>query len=296
MPAVATGCLMQSIDDLQESYTPLGDKVRKIYRGPTEWQETDALKRWLPRGEFQGDIGACNAFTTGKIWQACAAMLGLTPVKLSYNAMYWALNGGRSYSAGTLPEESLQYMLKIGCPLLSDRQPRIAHRNTPLNAEERAQAQDYRFDEAHLCDGVDEIVSAIMAGFYVDGGIMWFDTDGRVAPDGRLPVRGYSRWGPGGHSVVFWGVKNFPTPGEHGGYRLEAGPHVAISNHHGDSDCEPFTFANGSRVRPGPWGLDGIGYIPLARLAEGARMFAFWALRGVRIPAAPIPTPNFPEE
>jgi len=260
-----------------------------------------SLLDFVPRGKFQDGVGACNIYTTGKAFQACTKMQGGPSVDVSYAAVYWDLNRTNDPGQGTLPEDSLKYMLEKGIPLASQETPELTQRRFNLTPAQRKDALKYRFNDAYLLNrnnGGLSACDAIMKGYLADGGIWWYDTDSYVSKDGRLPAvgRNIRSFSPGGHSVIFGSLKWFDEGGQvNAGGRmvnLESGLHIGFNNHHGDDECKPFTFPNGATVTP-RWGLNGCGYIPMSRVTAGMKVFAWWALKDVFRFWGDLPTPTF---
>lgn len=148
----------------------------------------------LPSARDQNGYGMCNASATAAALEICRAYRGLAPVYLSGGDLYGRINGGRDQ--GSLLEDGLAEAMKNGiasvdvCPYLQWQ------REAPGAAQDRKR---FRVLEAFLCPTFDHCMSAVLCGFQLISGIMWY---GNYKPDqdGWLPIRGSGS--AGGHAVV----------------------------------------------------------------------------------------------
>lgn len=150
----------------------------------------------LPPVHDQDGIGQCNADATTGMGEYQRSAQGLPYIELSAADLYDRINGGSD--RGSLLEDALGEMMKNGvgtaatCGTLWKREMKRA------TAEERSR---FKFLEVYLCPTFDHIMSALMSGFAVNSGILWYDNfnpDG----DGFLPARGSGQ--PGGHSTMLY--------------------------------------------------------------------------------------------
>jgi C1A family cysteine protease len=193
-----------------------------------KWQPTD-LSTYMSPVKDQDGIGACNAFDTIYVAEACRTIQGLPRVTLSPGYLYGNINGG--VDEGSTLEDAMHWMMTNGtCPATTVSE--LDWRSRPQVAAQ--EAQKYRVLEAFLCPTFGHMASAIQCGFIVSAGVMWYEN---YTPDseGWLPSRGRGQngghaicrcslverngaWGLGGPNSwgVSWGVNGYFTMPESG--------------------------------------------------------------------------------
>lgn len=148
---------------------------------------------FLPYTHDQNGVGQCNADASVTAAEFCRAVQGLPMIKLSAADLYAQINGGADN--GSLLEDGIKAMMETGvgtaekCGTLWKR-----GQYTPANASERAK---FRVKEAYLCPTFDHCYSAVMQGFALISGVMWF-SNYNPQSNGLLP-RGSG--GAGGHAI-----------------------------------------------------------------------------------------------
>jgi len=180
-------------------YVP--DKVPIIPKD--QWEPVD-LVEWLPPVKDQNGIGACNAFATVEVAETCRAVQGLTYLKLSPGYLYGCINGQQDQ--GSMLEDAMAWMVNHGT-CLSSTTPDLAWRKNQWGANSAAEAGKYRFLECYVCpEGVDLIasmVSALMDGFVLDTGALWYNSYNPDKTTGRLPKQ--KKGLAGGHAFCVYG-------------------------------------------------------------------------------------------
>ncbi len=155
-----------------------------------------SLAQWTPPIKDQDGIGACNAFDTVSVIEACRAQEGLEYVKLSPGYLYGNINGQQDN--GSMLEDALQWMISHGTvPALLVGELDWRQSQWPNTAAEAA--KPFRMVEAYWCPTFDHLASALQQGFFVSDGVDWypnFTPDG----DGWLPAAGRGR--SGGHALM----------------------------------------------------------------------------------------------
>lgn len=152
----------------------------------------------LPYVHDQDGVGQCNCDATCAVLECMMLRQGLSPEKLvplSAGDLYDRINGG-SDNGSSLEDGIVE--AKKGVASVQSCGTNIWHRGwrSPSAGTERPM---YRLDEAFLCPTFDHCMSAVIMGFPLVSGIMWYDMykpDG----DGWLPRNGR---GPGGGHAVF---------------------------------------------------------------------------------------------
>lgn len=150
---------------------------------------------FLPPVHNQNGVGQCNASTTTLLAEYLRARQGLPYVRLSAADLYHRINGGTD--RGSLLEDALAEMLANGvgtvdsCGYLWKN----GSWKGPASAAERAR---YRFLEVYECPTFDHCMSAVLCGFGVNTGILWYDNYTPDA-DGWLPRPGGRA---GGHAIM----------------------------------------------------------------------------------------------
>lgn len=149
---------------------------------------------FLPPVHDQDGIGQCNADATAGMTEFARALAGQPFVQLSAADLYHRINGGRDQ--GSLLEDAMQELTARGigtaatCGTLWDR----AFRPAP-----EAERLRFRALEVWLCPNFDCVMSAILSGFAVNSGILWY-ANYRPDAEGWLPER--RQGGAGGHAVM----------------------------------------------------------------------------------------------
>lgn len=155
----------------------------------------DSLDEFDPNVQYvhdQNGVGQCNADATISLIEFTRARQGLPFVKLSAADLYDRINGGRDQ--GSLLEDGIQEAMEngVGTAATSGTLWKRGLKKAP--AEERSR---FRVLEAYLCPTFDHCFSAVLQGFGLVSGIMWYDSYTPGA-DGWLPV---ARGGAGGHAI-----------------------------------------------------------------------------------------------
>lgn len=162
------------------------DLIAKYPAGPDD--------PWLTDPHDQDGIGMCNASATCEAIESSRSQMGMETIRLSGGDLYHRICGG-SDNGSTL-EDGIQAAMSEGvapvsvCPYLDWRS------NKPGAAAERIK---YRVVEAYLCPTFDHCMSAVMSGFKLVSGVMWYNNY-KVDGEGWLPTRGSG--GGGGHAVM----------------------------------------------------------------------------------------------
>lgn len=141
----------------------------------------------------QNGYGACNASATALAMEISRARQGLIHVSLSAGDLYGRINGGSD--RGSMLEDGLAESMRGGvastavCPYLQWQREAAGAREDRLR---------FRVLEAFICPTFDHCMSAVLCGFSLISGIMWY---GNYNPDGDgwLPTRGSGN--AGGHAV-----------------------------------------------------------------------------------------------
>ena len=147
---------------------------------------------FLPPVADQDGIGMCNASATATAIEYVRASKGLPYVELSGGDLYMRICGGRDQ--GSLLEDGLATSMSEGVASTTTV-PYLDWRGE--NPGAAAERQRYRVLEAFLCPTFDHCMSAVIAGFPLITGIMWY---GNYKPDadGWLPA---PRGSSGGHAI-----------------------------------------------------------------------------------------------
>ena len=154
----------------------------------------DGFDPFVPPVHDQNGVGQCNCSTTTLLAEYLRARQGLPYVKLSAADLYHRINWGRD--GGSLLEDALKEMLTngVGTVATCGYLWKSGEFKGPASAEER---ERFRFLEVYECPTFDHVMSAVLQGFAVNTGIMWY-SNYQPGPDGWLP-RGSG--GAGGHSI-----------------------------------------------------------------------------------------------
>lgn len=167
----------------------------------TQWPKSRRLTTFLPPVYDQDGIGQCASSSCCTVIETAAYLRGIPYPKLSAGDLYSRVNGGRDN--GSLLEDNIAEAMKNGVapasmvPYVWDRR----RHNTP---EVVAARKKYRVAEAYWCPSFDAMVSAILQGYAVGHGLMWFNNF-KPDADGWLPARGFGR--AGGHALCGYGIE-----------------------------------------------------------------------------------------
>lgn len=165
------------------------------------WPKTGIdLSAYLPVVYDQDGRGQCNCSATCTVMEACMNVAGLPPVHLSAGDLYSNINGGRDQ--GSTLQDALAWIMKNGVAT-TKTVPYVWDGKRYNSAAVQAERAKYKVTEAYLCPDFDAMVSALLQGFFIDEGLMWY-TNFNVDRDGWLPARGTGR--PGGHALCGYGV------------------------------------------------------------------------------------------
>lgn len=168
----------------------------------TEWDgllanysSLDEFDPAVPYVHEQNGIGQCNADATAALIEFTRSRQGLLAVKLSAADLYARINGGRD--RGSLLEDAIREVMDngIGTADTSGLLWKAGSYKGPAPTTERAR---FKVLEAYLCPTFDHCFSAVLQGFGLVSGIMWYDNYTPDA-DGWLPPRGAG--GAGGHAI-----------------------------------------------------------------------------------------------
>jgi hypothetical protein len=150
---------------------------------------------WLPYVHDQGDIGQCNADATTAALEAERAEQGLLPVPLSAADLYDRINNGRD--DGSTLEDGLHEAMTAGVGTVASCGTIWHPGMRPAPAAERAR---YRVTQAFLCPTFGHCFSAVIAGFKLISGVLWYanynpDRDGWLPLALGSPVGGHALFG-----------------------------------------------------------------------------------------------------
>lgn len=170
--------------------------VPLIPRG--QWRPVD-LSNYLPPVKDQDGIGACNAYAATTVFQAAWAQSGQAPVELNADWFYGRINGGSD--RGSLLEDAHEWLQTRGITPYLGGERRYDWRSTSQKQSDAARS--YMAVETYECPNFDAVASAVMQGFFVDVGIMWYNSDFKPDRDGWLAER--PAGSPGGHAITACG-------------------------------------------------------------------------------------------
>lgn len=142
----------------------------------------------------QDGIGQCNADATTSAMESQRLKQGLTYVALSAGDLYGRINGGGDN--GSTLEDGLSESMANGVGTVSTYGGDIWSRGK--QGVPQSERNSYRVLEAYICPTFDHCYSAVLSGFDLISGIMWYNNYDPDA-DGWLPRVG--RGGGGGHAV-----------------------------------------------------------------------------------------------
>lgn len=174
-----------------------GDAPRAPMVPRSSWPELVARYTTGPDDTFLGpvhnqrDVGMCNPSATCSAIERCRARQGLEQVLLSGGDLYGRINGG--VDRGSLLEDGLREAMAGGVAPVSEV-PYLEWRGA---SRDRPSRRRFRVLEAWLCPTFAHCYSAVLSGFDLISGVMWYENY-VPGPDGRLPRgRGQS----GGHAI-----------------------------------------------------------------------------------------------
>lgn len=149
---------------------------------------------FLPYVHDQDGVGQCNCDATAAAAESSRLHQGLPMVQLSAADLYDRINGGADN--GSLLEDAMAEMLKNGIGTVATVGTDIWRRG--MKDAPAAERSRYKVLKAFVCPTFDHVMSAVIAGYRMVSGVMWFNN---YTPDsdGWLPTRGTGR--PGGHAV-----------------------------------------------------------------------------------------------
>ncbi len=147
----------------------------------------------LPPIHDQDGVGQCNADSTTLMGESCRMDQGLPAIELSAADLYDRINGGADN--GSLLEDAIAEMMANGCGTAATSGKVWKRGNPKASKEERAK---FRILEAYLYPDFDSCMSAVLLGFRLSTGIMWYNNY-ETGPDGWLPA---GRGQAGGHAIM----------------------------------------------------------------------------------------------
>lgn len=183
-------------NDLLKSWPVFGDVPETPMIPRSQWDQhcRDPFQPhpFLPPVADQDGIGMCNASATCTAIEYVRASKGLPHVQLSGGDLYMRICGGRDQ--GSLLEDGLAASMSGGVASTATVPYLDWRGENPGAAAERAK---YRVLEAFLCPTFDHCMSAVIAGFPLITGIMWY-SNYKPDADGWLPP---PRGSAGGHAI-----------------------------------------------------------------------------------------------
>lgn len=208
----------------------------------------------LPPVHDQDGIGMCNCSATAGALESARMKQGLPYVKLSAGDLYHRISGGRDQ--GSTLEDGIAEAMANGVASVGVV-PYLDWRGN--HADAAADRKRFRVLEAFLCPTFDHCASAVLEGFDLITGILWYDS---YTPDseGWLPRPGGSS---GGHAIH--GYKLVSRGGAFG---------IAHENSWGTT-----------------WGVGGRFVIPEDRYDNA--IGGWWAVRAVVDEGGQMPPPKF---
>jgi hypothetical protein len=185
---------------LRATWTVYGDTRQTPLFSRSIWPELIAAMNSgldhpdLPYVHDQGQVGQCNADATAAAAEFCRAAQGLPFVKLSAADLYGRINHGGDN--GSLLEDGLAEMTAHGIGTAATAG--LLWRPGGPRATDLERAL-YRALEAFLCPTFEHCMSAVLAGFALISGVLWY---GHYTPgaNGWLPRPAGSP--VGGHAVM----------------------------------------------------------------------------------------------
>lgn len=150
----------------------------------------------LPYVHDQDGIGQCNCDATAAAEEFTRNVMGLNFVKLSAGDLYDRINGGSDN--GSLLEDAMAAMGTDGIATAEEYGGTLWSGRGSSRKVSAAQRSLYRTPEAYLCPTFDHCYSAVLSGFAIVSGILWYDNY-TTDSDGWLPSSGRGR--AGGHAI-----------------------------------------------------------------------------------------------
>lgn len=178
-----------------------------------QYDSLDSFDPFLPPVQNQRDIGSCNANTTVAMVEYIRRRQGLPYVQLSPADLYHRVNRGRD--AGSLLEDAMREVTTngIGTAATSGFYWGKYDWRGPASQQERRR---FRVLEVLNCRTFDHCMSAVLQGFALNTGIMWYDNY-TPGSDGWLP-RPSGR--AGGHAI--FGFKPAKRGAEYGIWHMNS--------------------------------------------------------------------------
>lgn len=183
-----------------ENWTVYGDTPQTPLVSRSQWEKltlkfdhTKYEHQHLPYVHDQDGIGQCNADATTGAVEFTRSAMGLEFVALASGDLYNRINGGSDN--GSLLEDATREMSARGVGSMASYGGPLWQRGRSCTTEERAL---YKVPELYLCPTFDHCYSAVLSGFAIISGVLWYDnfkTDG----NGWLPLMGSGRFG--GHAI-----------------------------------------------------------------------------------------------
>lgn len=143
----------------------------------------------------QNGVGQCNADDTVLMIEALRARQGLPYVQLSAADLYHRINGG--VDEGSLLEDAMREASVNGVGTAATCGT-LWKRGSFKGEASAAERQKYRITELFLCPTFEHCFSAVLQGFLLSTGIMWY-SNFNTGSDGWLPTRGAGS--AGGHAI-----------------------------------------------------------------------------------------------
>lgn len=194
------GNLIPEQNASESDWTVYGDTADTPMVPRSRWDELtkgfDPMSPHHPHLQYvhdQNGVGQCNADAQTSAAEFVRSQMGLPFVQLSAADLYDRINGG--VDQGSLLEHGMAKFLREGVGTAATSGTIWRRGMQRASVSERA---EYVVTEAYLCPTFDHCYSAVLSGFGLVSGIMWYNnyvTDG----SGWLPLGGSGR--PGGHAV-----------------------------------------------------------------------------------------------
>ncbi len=142
----------------------------------------------------QNGVGQCNADDTVLCIEYLRAKQGLPSIRLSAADLYDRINGG--VDRGSLLEDAMREVMENGVGTAETAGLIWKRGQKRAGADERRR---FKVTEAYVCPTFAHCFSAVLQGFALSTGILWYDNFNTDA-EGWLP--GAGRGGMGGHAVM----------------------------------------------------------------------------------------------
>lgn len=199
-----------------EKVIPRGDWDGILAQFASGWENP-----FLPPVADQDGVGQCNCSATATALEAVRMEQGLPYVQLSAGDLYDRINGG--VDRGSLLEDGLAESSKNGIGTVATCGYVWSRRMKTASSTERAK---YRVLEFVLCPTFDHCFSAVLQGWKLISGIMWY-SNYNPDRDGWLPN---GRGSAGGHAI--FGYKPTSRNGRYGIWHQNSwGPSWGLSGH-----------------------------------------------------------------